>query len=202
MKIKTLIIISLLNCISKPAFSEPKFQIDEDKSLEIIQMVQLFNTTTFNFGDGSETRNDTFIRRGRIGFQGNIKKELTYKIIFAYDNLGKDGKTKLAGLAQSTENLNFNLFDAFFSWELYPKLLNMTFGYLRPQIGRESITAAFEVNSFEKAMTNFYLRPHLVGRANGRETGINLGGLYLGDFWSVNYNIGFFDTNHEKNNRR
>lgn len=179
--------------LSQPVIAFPKIQIDEEKDLEIIQMVQVFNTTTL-----ISNRNDTFIRRGRLGVQGHIKKEINYKIWFAYDNIGKDGNTKLSGLAQNTDNSNFSLFDAYFTWEFYPQLANITFGYLRPQIGRENITSAFEVNSLEKSLTNFYLRPHLIGRPNGRDTGINFGGLYIGNFWSINYNFGFFDLNHEK----
>ncbi|MFN8576462.1 MAG: porin [Candidatus Sericytochromatia bacterium] len=183
--------ISIL--LTKNALSFPKIQIDEEKDIEFIQMIQVFNTTSLN-----SIRNDTLIRRGRLGVQGHIKKYINYRVWFAYDNIGKDGNTKLIGLAQNTDNSNFSLFDAYFTWELFPQIANISFGYFRPQIGRENITSAFEVNSLEKAITNFYIRPHLVGRANGRETGLNFGGLYLGEFWSLNYNFGFFDLNHEK----
>lgn len=190
-KIFFIVFISIF--ISRIVTAFPKIQIDEEKDIEIIQMVQIFNTTSLNL-----IRNDTLIRRGRLGVQGHILKNLNYRVWFAYDNVGKDGNTKLMGLAQNTDNANFSLFDTYFTWEIFPQIANLTLGYLRPQIGRENITSAFEVNSLEKAITNFYLRPHLVGRANGRDTGLNFGGLYLGEFWSINYNFGFFDLNHEK----
>jgi hypothetical protein len=54
------------------------------------------------------------------------------------------------------------------------------------------------VNSLEKALENNYLREHLVGRSSGRETGVNIGGLVPMDWAMLNYNLGLFDTNHEK----
>jgi len=37
----------------------------------------------------------------------------------------------------------------------------------------------------------------MVGRTTGRETGLNLGGLYLGPGWSLNYNAGLFDPTNK-----
>lgn len=180
------------------SFALPKIEYEKDKNIEFFQSVQLFNVYTISNDSNIDNRNDLFIRRGRFGLQGKLEKDLSYKVCFAYDNVGKDSKTKLWGLSQNTENSNFSIFDAFFTYKLVNNLANITLGFFRPQIGRESITPAFEVTSFEKALTNFYIRPHLVGRGNGRDTGINLGGLYSLDKFSINYNIGFFDLNHEK----
>lgn len=69
----------------------------------------------------------------------------------------------------------------------------MTAGYLRPQISRESLTAAFNVNSFEKAISQNYVRQAVIGRGFGRGTGVNLGGLYKGKGWGARYNIGLFN---------
>lgn len=77
-------------------------------------------------------------------------------------------------------------------------MLNVTAGYFRPQIGRENITAAFRVISFEKSLANFQPRLHLLNRTTGRETGVNIGGLHLGDGWSFNYNVGYFDLTSDK----
>lgn len=197
---KIIVIIFLISNFIFPetSFALPKIEYEKDKYIEFFQAIQLFNITTISNDSNIDSRNDLFIRRGRFGLQGKLEKDLTYKICFAYDNVGKDSKTKLWGLAQNTENSNFSIFDAFFTYKLINNFANITFGFFRSQIGRESITPAFEVTSFEKALTNFYLRSHLVGRGNGRDSGINLGGLYLLDKFSINYNIGFFDLNHEK----
>lgn len=63
---------------------------------------------------------------------------------------------------------------------------------------RESITAAWAVNSFEKSMSQNYVRTHLVGTGPGRATGLNLGGLMQWDMGFVkkaalNYNLGIFN---------
>jgi hypothetical protein len=83
-----------------------------------------------------------------------------------------------------------------FTYALHKNWANITVGYFRPQVGRESITAGFEVLSFEKALTNFYPRQHLVGTGPGRETGVNVGGLYNDEKTKLglNYNFGVFNV--------
>lgn len=194
---KIIILVSLLYNFIFPqiSFALPKIEYEKDKNIEFFQSVQIFNVYTISNDSNIDNRNDLFIRRGRFGLQGKLEKDLNYKICFAYDNVGKDSKTKIWGLAQNTENSNFSIFDAFFTYKLVNNLANITLGFFRPQIGRESITPAFEVTSFEKALTNFYIRPHLVGRANGRDTGINLGGLYsLGSDILFNFDNFNFDA--------
>jgi hypothetical protein len=89
------------------------------------------------------------------------------------------------------------IFDAFLEWRLHPKSEHffLVAGYFRPQIGRESITPAFQVGSLEKSATQTYLRQHLIGLNAGRTTGINLGGLLKSSNEKValNYNFGLFN---------
>ncbi len=188
----------ILFLISPEANALPKFEIEKGTDLELYQQVQVWNLTTISPTSGINARNDTFIRRGRLGTRGHFyKNTFFYNILMDYDNLGKDGKTRTIGSAQSTDNSLFRIHEALFTYEPEPKF-NLTFGYFRPQIGRESLSSDFEDYVFEKPYTSSYVRTHLVGRGTGRETGVNVGGLHLANMWSINYNLGFFDTNHEK----
>jgi len=67
----------------------------------------------------------------------------------------------------------FKIWVAFFSWTLDDRWANITFGYLRPQIGRESITSAFKVSSFEKGLTCVTARYTL--KPNGKVKVLNRG---------------------------
>ncbi|WP_457622453.1 porin [Persephonella sp.] len=184
-----------------------KFELDDGKNLEIFQMVQIWNVYTIDnelAGTDIESRNDIYIRRGRIGFKGQINEDVSFKVWFAYDNLGKNEFTAGTGTPnttagkgdEGTENRDFYIWDAIWTWHLNRNWANISIGYFRPQVGKESITTAFKVISFQKSLPNFDLRKHIVGRSSGRETGINIGGLKLLDGWSINYNVGIFDTNH------
>jgi len=179
-----------------------KVAVGEGRDMEVFFMIQLWDATTFGAnnaeGEKLDTRSDLYIRRGRFGIRGRVRSDVGYFFNFAYDNIGKGEKTAATGIAQATDNRAFYLWDAFCTLALDPTWANLTAGYFRPQVGRESITTAFKVDSFIKSPCNSYPREHIVGRGPGRETGINLGGLHLGSGWSLNYNFGLFDTNHEK----
>ena len=185
----------------------PTFYFGEGKKITFFQMVQVWNVyTTENdsFDPDMDARDDVYIRRGRIGVKGNIRKDIAFKVWFAYDNLGKNEASASTGGPNTTagkgtdgsENREFYVWDAIWTWKADPEWANISIGYFRPQVGKESITTAFKVISFQKALTNFDFRKHIVGRGPGRETGINIGGLALNK--RLNYNIGIFDTNHKK----
>jgi hypothetical protein len=171
------------------------------KKINIRMMTQFWSVYTQNEIDKSgksvNDRVDFYIRRGRFGADGNLTNKLSYNVTFAFDNTGKDQYSGTFGTAQSSANKDFYLFDAFATYSLHPRFANITFGYFRPQVGRENITSKFQINSIETALTNFYQRTHLIGRSSGRETGVNLGGLYQHGWIGVNYNLGIFDPNYE-----
>jgi len=191
--------------IATPSNAAPKFYFGEGKELEIFFANQLWGVYTMDRvekGTKYDNRMDFLLRRSRLGFQGTITENLSWRVWFAYDNVGLDPHTALAknnnvGLVVgNSDNQKFYVWDAMFTYALHKNWANITVGYFRPQVGRESITAGFEVLSFEKALTNFYPRQHLVGTGPARETGINIGGLYndkktkLG----LNYNFGVFNV--------
>jgi hypothetical protein len=174
----------------------------EGRDMDIFFMVQFWNTTTFDAkndqGEDVQNRNDFFIRRGRVGVKGHFRPKIRYAFNFAFDGIGMDIFSGSTGTAQLPENKQFFLWDGFVTFALEPTWANLTVGYFRPQVGRESITSSFAVNSYIKAMPNAYPRLHFVGRGSGRETGLNLGGVYRGNSASFNYNLGVFDPNSER----
>jgi len=197
--------LALINAPS--ANAAPTFYFGDGKKLTIFQMVQVWNVytlETYNKPD-YDARNDIYIRRGRIGVKGKLRKDISFRVWFAYDNLGKDPysastggknyetKVKVDGTTYSSqENREFYIWDAMWTWHLDPEWANITIGYFRPQVGKESITTAFKVISFQKSIPNFQPRRHIVNRGPGRETGINWGGLALNK--RLNFNFGIFDT--------
>ena len=200
--------LALLNAPS--ANAAPTFYFGDGKKLTIFQMVQVWNVYTLenekaitdpntNKKVDPDPRDDIYIRRGRIGVKGSISKNIKFKVWFAYDNLGKNEASASTGTANAdarNENRELYVWDAIWTWVADPEWANISIGYFRPQVGKESITTAFKVISFQKALTNFSPRKHIVGRGPGRETGINIGGLALNK--QLNYNFGIFDTNNKK----
>jgi hypothetical protein len=169
------------------------------REIELLMMMQLWDVATLSRSGGAadDFRNDISIRRGRVGVKGKITKDVSFCVVAAYDGIGREKLTAGNGGPNAGDNRDFYLWDAILSWNINP-MFNVIAGYFRPQIGRENITAAFKVISFEKSLANFQPRIHLLNRNTGRETGVNLGGLYLGKGWSFNYNVGYFDLTSEK----
>lgn len=176
-----------------------KLQVPEFKDIEIVQAVQVWDINTFESAGSTanEKRNDLYIRRGRIGVKGNLKKDLSFYVVFAYDGVGRDKNTAGNGSPNDDDNRSFYLLDAIWTWNASP-MLNLSAGYFRPQAGREDISSAFNVISLDKSLPNYQPRTHITGRSTGRETGINLGGLHKAATWSFNYNVGAFDMTSDK----
>jgi len=151
-------------------------------------------------GEPVEDRWDLYLRRARLGLSGRIGESVGYAVTFAYDNVGKNAFTIAPGAPQDRDNTEFKVWDAFFTWAAEPTWANVTLGYFRPQVGRESITSAVQVNSFSKALPNTYPRLHLLDAGPGRATGINVGGLYHPGRWGLHYNVGIFDADHAELN--
>lgn len=207
-----------------PSISEaaPKFYFGDGQEMEIFFMNQLWAVYTMDrtectaVSSGSCTtytdyknRADFLLRRSRVGFQGKITENLSWRVWFAYDNVGLDPHTALTKnnniglISANASNKDFSLWDASFTYSLHKNWANITIGYFRPQVGRESITAGFETTGLEKNLTNFYPRQHLVNTGPGRETGINIGGLYNDEKakWGINYNFGIFNTDKYKTDK-
>jgi hypothetical protein len=136
------------------------------------------------------------LRRARFSISGRVAEELNleFRVVFYYDNVGRD---KYTGTRAGTGDGSVGIWDAFWMWRAQPSWANITVGYFRPQIGRENLTSGFQTNSsMDKLPTQVYQRAHLLNRSSGRALGINLGGLHNRPKWGVNYNAGVFDPSN------
>lgn len=152
--------------------------------------------------DKAAPRANFFFRRANLGFRARPYENLSYSLSFFFDNAGHDsqaasrtGTLPVTTSGNSTDvtkaSATIGLRDSFFTWKVSESdLAHVTFGYFRPSISRESLTSGLNVNSFEKAPVQNYVRQSVIGRGFGRGTGINVGGLSDSGF---NYNIGVFN---------
>jgi len=190
---KAILIAVVLSLISLPLKAQ---------DVKLFQNLQVWNVFSMNArndaGEPVDDRLNTFLRRARLGVEGKIQNDISYRITFAYDNIGKDVFTAVSGEPQGSSDKEFYLFDASVLWSIDTTWANLTLGFFRPQAGREHMTAAFAVTSFEKSLENFYQREYMLGRGSGREVGLNLGGLMHEGNFGINYNFGFFNPNHER----
>ena len=152
----------------------------------------VYNQQTAAYEPVDDRLNISF-RRARLVFSGAPYARITYNLALHYDLTGHD---ILAGTLGSTnrDQPTVGIWDAFGQYRLSTRtqLLTLTAGYFRPQLQRESITTAWAPSSFEKSMSQNYVRRHLTGTGPGRAMGLNLGGLWLGSGVGLLYNVGIF----------
>ncbi|MFN3998793.1 porin [Algoriphagus sp.] len=188
------------NSISLSAQDIPNWRaravLSDSAFVDVLQYFQVWNVVTLkSVYEQAPSRLDTYIRRARFGLGGQLNSKALFYVGFTYDGIGKDTLSASAGGPNPNDNLTFSIRDAFFTYRFHP-LFNLTLGYFRPRAGKESIyTSAFNISQ-EKGQPSFHPRVHMVGRAIGRETGINFGGFKRGKTHSFLYDLGFFDTNH------
>lgn len=209
-------LLFLILFLTQPAIAEspkyglknPDFKIEPYVQLQgwAVQSLGRNNQTDGDAGlDGTEQRTNFFFRRARLGFKGNPYQGLSYIVSLYYDNAGHDSMaaTRATTLPVTTAGRSTDvskgaatvgLWDTYLTWKISQSdLIHVTAGYFRPQISRESITAAFNVNSFEKAPNQNYIRQSVIGRGFGRGTGINVGGIEHINNFGLNYNVGIFN---------
>ena len=134
------------------------------------------------------------IRRGRMGMKASLGDRWRANVMLAFDQVGNTPSLAPNG-GTARPDLTMSLFDAQLRYRVLEgkEWLFVTTGFFRPQMGRESMTSAWNVGSLEKALSQTYLRKHLVNAGPGRAPGLNLGGLWqpvasLG----LEYNAGIF----------
>lgn len=175
----------------------------DDFKFDIRMMVQLWSLYTMDqevFNPETEqyetvdNRFNTNLRRARLIVRGNPYPRLKYSLVMFYDLAGRDLLSASVGGANAAQP-NFGVWDGFFQYQLSKgsEAAWLTGGWFRPQFQRESITSGWSVNSFEKSMSQNYVRRHLVGTGPGRAAGLNLGGLLQGEKVGLNYNVGVFN---------
>ncbi|MEZ4961014.1 MAG: hypothetical protein R2830_14410 [Saprospiraceae bacterium] len=140
-----------------------------------------------------DDRLNLLLRRARLVVAGEPYANLSYTVVFYYDQIGRDILASGVG-GPNKADPGAGIWDAFFQWKITRnESLNLVGGWFRPQMQRESITSGWATNSFEKSMSQNYLRTHLVGTGPGRAMGVTLGGLAGKGKINLNYNLGLFN---------
>ncbi len=148
--------------------------------------------------DPVDDRLNLMLRRARFVVSGEPYRNLKYTVAFYYDQIGRDILASGVG-GPNKADPGAGVWDAFFQWKISKnESLNLVGGWFRPQMQRESITSGWATNSFEKSMSQNYVRNHMVGTGPGRAMGVNLGGLTQWNMVVVkkatlNYNLGIFN---------
>lgn len=157
---------------------------------------QMWNVVSIDYPTTNiRPRYDMFLRRARFGVSGKIIDKLSYTCMFHFDGVGKDKFTVSQGVLNSDSSFRFAVRDCFFSYK-FSNRLNFTLGYFRPRVGKEAIYSSWFCISQEKSLPNYQPRAHIYGRAIGRETGFNIGGLHhFGSKFHILYDAGVFDMN-------
>jgi hypothetical protein len=199
---KQLLIVVAVLVAPVLAAAAARIEAGEHRDLEIFYSAQFWAIATTDAvasGDlAVDDRLDFMLRRGRVGVRGRFSENVDYLFQFAFDKLGKEAFDAVPATPQATNNLEFYLFDFFVTYRVQPDWLHVSAGYFRPQVSYESMVSPFKVPSLDKSLINALLREHMVGRSQGRETGVNVGGQVVGARAHLAYNLGLFDTNHEK----
>lgn len=173
-----------------------RIPINETGFIEFNQYIQYWNVLSLRYTNSdSDPRLDPHIRRGRLGISGRLNEQWLFNASFAYDGVGKDPLTTSAGIPNAEDNQTFFPRDILFTYRHHP-LLNITAGYFRPRVGKESIYSSSFNISQEKGFPSYQPRFHITGRGIGRETGMNIGGLVTKSKFSLLYDVGLFDPNH------
>lgn len=171
--------------------------------------VQAWSTYTFGHKDfdpetgeyvDADNRLNFMLRRLRFGSTAKIGDRLFIKFLGAADFVGADQRAGTVGGVNNGGFPELQVWDVFAQYRLskQSEALYVIGGYLRPPIGRESMSGAYGVSSFEKGFNQWYVRTHLVGVGPGGTGGAYLGGLLgLGDKLHVDYRTGVMNPQND-----
>ncbi len=149
----------------------------------------------------ADDRINFMLRRLRFGTTAQVGDRLFIKFLGAVDFVGADQRSGTVG------GVNNGGFPAAQVWDIYTQYkisrnteaLYVVGGYLRAPVGRESMSGALGVSSFEKAWSQWYVRQHLVGTGPGGAGGAYLGGLVpltKGGNVHLDYRAGVYNANN------
>jgi hypothetical protein len=188
------VLASLFFLMSIPTLAQEKYWVKPDSLYKYVQPSSGEKAQFTPNGplETAQSRLSFMARRARLGFSGKPYKGLTYAVMLQYDNLGKD---KLSGVRGATNTGTLGILDAYVTWRFTKNEMGaITAGYFQPQISRECITGDLLVNSFDKSVSQAYIRQHMDGKGYGRATGLNIGGLKSFSSFSFSYNAGVFNN--------
>ena len=181
------------------------FEPFENWTLRPIFAVQGWATYTHDFEEWDaetgayvpvDNRLNFMLRRLRFGTTAQVGERIFIKFLGAADFVGADQRAGTVGGVNNGGFPNAQIWDIYARYQLIPKseALYVIGGYLRPPIGRESMSGAFGVSSFEKSFVQWYVRQHLVGVGPGGTGGAYLGGIQsLGEKFHIDYRAGVFN---------
>lgn len=154
----------------------------------------------FNLGSGQyvdvDNRANFMLRRLRFGSTAQVGDRLFFKFLGAADFVGSDQRSATIGGVNNGGFPQAQIWDVFAQYKITANSegLYVIGGYLRPPIGRESMSGAMGVSSMEKGFNQWYVRQHLVGTGPGGAGGVYLGGLSsLGEKLHIDYRGGVFN---------
>ena len=167
---------------------------------------QGWSTYTAGFEEYDADANDYFpvdnrlnfmLRRTRFGANAKVGERLFVKFLGAADFVGSDQRAATIGGVNNGGFPVLQVWDIYAQYKLTPDSegLYVIGGYFRPPVGRETISGAFGVSSFEKGFNQWYLRQHLTGTGPGGTGGVYLGGLRpLGEKVFIDYRAGVWNA--------
>ena len=143
-----------------------------------------------------DDRLNFMVRRLRFGSTANITDRLFFKFLGAADFVGSDQRSGTVGGVNNGAFPNLQVWDLYLRYKLSKNTesLYVVGGFLRPPVGRESMSGAYGVASFEKSFSQFYVRQQMTGTGPGGTGGAYLGGLRkFSDKLTVDYRGGLFN---------
>ncbi|OAV46097.1 hypothetical protein A3850_017700 [Lewinella sp. 4G2] len=178
----------------------------EDWTVKPIFAVQTWGTYTIGHEDydpasdtyvEADNRLNFMLRRLRFGTTAQVGDRLFIKFLGAADFVGSDQRSGTVGGVNNGGFPNAQVWDIYSQYKISrnSEALYVIGGYMRPPIGRESMSGAMGVSSFEKSWTQWYVRQHLVGTGPGGAGGAYLGGLVpITSKLHLDYRAGVFNA--------
>ena len=156
---------------------------------------QEYNADAGSYFDVDDRLN-FMVRRLRFGSTADITDRLFFKFLGAADFVGSDQRAGTVGGVNNGAFPNLQVWDLYLRYKLSAdnESAYVIGGFLRPPVGRESMSGAFGVSAFEKSFSHFYVRQHMTVTGPGGTGGVYLGGLLeLGEKMHVDYRGGVFN---------
>lgn len=146
--------------------------------------VQLHEALQLRADRGAAGEVNFLLRRGRVGLELEGVSWVSAELEVSFDGifLSSPGKARPVPLPRLHESRA--------TFRLAPGAAYLSVGLFRPQLGRESLTSGFVVDSLDKSVTQKALREFLTGNEAGVSPGLNLGGGVERHGRALRYDVG------------
>lgn len=151
---------------------------------ELGPSVQLHEALQLRADRGAAGEVEVLLRRGRVGLELEGLSWVSAELEVSFDgiSLSSPGVARPVPLPRLHESRA--------TFRLAPGAAYLSVGLFRPQLGRESLTSGFVVDSLDKSVTQKALREFLTGNEAGVSPGLNLGGGVARDGRAFRYDVG------------